>query len=156
MGKPLHIRATPWRTPLDEQVRAGMGELPAYVRRARRCERKIEALFLLAARERNRLLRFVRLRKRQLRTEPAGRRRDRARANLRASIARFNRLWERWIVEESPVEDVNREIEAYNRFYPFERECAVRWVPLDRLEFEKRGLLTRDEIRVRFPPLKTV
>jgi hypothetical protein len=165
-------------------VKGALGEVPAYVRRARRTEDAVRGLHLEVGGHREELLAFVCLRLRQyvdavpgplppriaaihaeiretatfaeLRPRPARGRKnapDVAAARLRESVARFNRRFLRWIDDEAPLDRANREIEGYNRYYALERQAALRYVPADQVRFEKRKLLTRDDLLAAFPLL---
>ena len=191
-GRP-HVRAVPWTTPTEEKVKGALGEVPAYMRRARKLEDEIGLLWEAAGTAREELLPWVCLRLRRLldlpeerlreefspasdaaleslyeevrRLEPFRRLRprpgpgarrglpSRALEALRGSIIRFNRAWTRWIDEESGLETVNELIEGYNRHFVFERQCAVRYVPLNRLTFRKKKPLSRLDLLERHPLL---
>jgi hypothetical protein len=48
---------------------------------------------------------------------------------------------------------LNARIEAFNRHYPFERQCALRYVPLDAPGFTPRPRISPEDLRERFAPL---
>jgi hypothetical protein len=186
------IPAVPWTTPTEEKVKGALGEVPAYVRRARRLEEAVASLFEAARQAREELLLFVALRFRQvldlledeearelpvetiealgaildeietleafcrLRQRPRqpGRREiDKALDALRESVRRFNAKWVRWVAEEAPLDEVNRQVEGYNENYAFEKQCAVKYVPLNKLRVEKKTPLTEADLLERFPSL---
>lgn len=189
-GRP-HIRAVPWKTPTAEKVKGALGEVPAYVRRARNMEQAVADLFRDSAKAREEMLGFVALRFRQVldvldeeaarelpvptvaalgvilaelepleafyrlksrtRAPRAGKELERALAALRESVGRFNARWERWIDEEAPLAEVNRHIDGYNRHYEFERQCALKYVPLNRITFEKRAPLDGADLLEQLP-----
>lgn len=60
--KKAHVRAVPWKTPPEDMVKGALGEVPAYVRRARRVEDAMRDLFRDAALAREERLLFVVLR----------------------------------------------------------------------------------------------
>jgi hypothetical protein len=191
-GRP-HIHAVPWKTPTEEKVKGALGEVPAYVRRARNLEQAVADLFRDAAKAREEMLGFVALRFRQVldvldedtareldvsavaalgvilaeleplpafyrlksRARPprGAREVERTVAALRESVGRFNTRWERWIDEEAPLAEVNRQVDGYNRHYEFERQCALKYVPLDKVTFEKRAPLDRADLLERLPVL---
>jgi hypothetical protein len=183
----------PWRTPTEDKVRGALGEVPAYVRRARRVEEAVDRLFAKAAGAREELLTFVSLRFRQVldlleedrardlptatidalgrileevegldafcrlgrRPRKPGRAGElpKALVALGASVRRFNAGWRRWIEEEAPLDEVNTEVEGYNEHYAFEKQCAVKYVPLNQLRVEKKRPLTEDDLLERLPLL---
>lgn len=176
------VRAVPWTTPTEEKVKGALGELPAYVRRARRLEETVARLWAEAAAAREEMLLFVFLRLRRvlelgaaagpaidaireeaerfptfraLRPRPPTRARkrepERALAALADSVTRFNARWRKWIDDDAPLVAVNAEIEGYNRHYEFERQCALKYVPLDKVPFRKRAPLTADDVLEALP-----
>ena len=48
---------------------------------------------------------------------------------------------------------MNREIEGYNAWFAFERQCAMKYVPLDKLTFKKKEPLVREDVLERLPLL---
>ena len=135
----VRIRAVPWTTSTADKVKGMLGELPAYVKRARRVERLIEGLFHAAGEAYDERMRFVRIRK------------------STRSVARFNKRWEQWLDEEAgeaELDAVNEQIEAYNRFFPVERQAAVKHVALHKLDFEPKEPVTRDDLLAKFPFLR--
>ena len=87
------MRAVPRKTGFEERTRQALGELPAYVRRARRVE------------------------------------------------------------DSDLLVEVKAQIQAYNRCYPIERECALRYVPLSAIRFRPREDLGPADLLARFPLL---
>lgn len=144
------IRAVPWTTSTEEKVMGALGEIPAYVRRARRVEKSIAALHREACEVREEMLRFVVLRRK--RVEETGD--PRALDALRTSIRRFNRRWPEWLAGEAPLDRVNEEIDGYNRHYRMERQCAVKYVPLDKIAFTKKERITVESMLDRYPLLR--
>lgn len=178
------VHAVPLKTPTAEKVKGALGELPAYVQRARRTEDAVAAAFREASRTREEMLSFVCLRLRQyldsvpgpdpihptvrkiheavrelstfkeLRSRPARRSASRvALGRLGASVARFNRRFRRFIEEDAPLDRANREIDGFNRYYPLERQAAIRHVPLDKLTLEAKTPLTREDLIRELPLL---
>ena len=192
-GRPLRIHAVPWKTSTEQKIKGALGEVPAYIRRARRMEEAVERLYVEVAEVREGFLEFTCLRLRELldvMSEDYGRRlpeetvralgvildavdehpsilklmarprppHDRrepesALALLRKSVDRFNTRFSRWLTEEAPLDAVNEEIRGYNKHYSFERQCALRFVPLDKVMFEPRAPLTEMDLLTRFPLL---
>lgn len=182
-----YVRAVPWKTPTEDKVKGALGEIPAYVRRAKGLEATIDRLWREAEAARSELLAWVCLRAWQVealpeaeapeggafdsvrtaveglpawrrlsaRTPPKVRRGDgvRARDRLRDSIRRFNAAWETWLDEEAPLNEVNEQVEGYNRHWAFERQCVAKYVPLDKLGFRRREPLTREDLLDRYPLL---
>ena len=76
----------------------------------------------------------------------------RALADLRVSLAAFNRRWEGYLrdLDLSPVNDAR---DGYNRYYLLEKECAVRSPRLAREGFRRQEPLTHAEVAAHFPPL---
>jgi hypothetical protein len=144
-----HVRAVPWTTPTEEKVKGALGEIPAYVRRARRVEDAVEALHREAAEIREEMLRFVVLRRKRVEESDD----PRALEALRTSIRRFNRRWEAWIREEAPIDRVNDRIDGYNRHYRMERQCALKYVPLDKVAFTPKERITPESLLEEYPLL---
>jgi hypothetical protein len=71
---------------------------------------------------------------------------EKALADLGSSILRFNARWLTWTEQEAPLANVNRLIDNYNRYYRFEKQCAVRYIPLDRIDFTPRQPLTGADV----------
>jgi len=190
--RPAAPRATPWRTSTEERVAGALGELPAYVRRARGVEEAIERFHEALAREREERLEITALKVRRLvdlgdealaehggdldrdalaalvaelaeieayrrvrarpaRTRPA----DVARAirEVRRSVVRFNEAWEAHLAGEEPYALVNERIDGYNRWYALERQCALRYVPVNRVSFAPIEPVTPERARARHPGL---
>jgi hypothetical protein len=76
-------------------------------------------------------------------------------AEVRASIARFNRRWEEFLrgIDLGPV---NAEREAYNRYYVLEKECALRNAVVARHGFQPLPVLTTVDLQTILPPLPDV
>ena len=191
--RPARIHAVPWKTSTEEKVKSALGEVPAYIRRARRTEDAMDRLFRATAEVREEFLEIVSLRLRELLNilseeigralpeatlqalggildvvdehpaflrltakpqSPRGEREvEAAIGNLRSSVDRFNGRYARWLREEAPLDEVNEEIRGYNENYSFERQCALRYVPLDKVQFKPKALLTESDILARFPLL---
>jgi len=49
---------------------------------------------------------------------------------------------------------VNRAVEGYNLHYRLERQCALKYVPLDKLRFTKKERVTPESLMEDFPLLK--
>ena len=127
----LRIRAVPWKKSLGEQTLDMLGEPPAYVKRALRVERATEQLFARAARRYAKLRRFVDLRRRELEAAAGRPRKERRlRTRLGETVARCNARWMKWLEADGRYDEVNREIEGFNRYYALERLAALKFVPL--------------------------
>jgi hypothetical protein len=72
---------------------------------------------------------------------------------LRHSVDRFNDRWREWVEQEAPLAEANRKIDGYNRHYRIEKQCAVKYVPLDKIDFEPRAPLTTDDVYAELPLL---
>jgi len=48
---------------------------------------------------------------------------------------------------------VNALVEDYNRHYAFERQCALRYVPFDKVALERKKPLGRTDLLERLPLL---
>lgn len=135
------MRAVPWKTSLADRTKAALGEVPAYVRRARNLERNLDALFARGAKRYEGIMRFVAMRQREGRSE----------AVVRGTIERCNARWRRWVEADDRFARINAEIAAYNEYYPEERQAALKHVPLDQVTFEPRAPLGPDDLYARFP-----
>ena len=153
---PVRIRTGFWKRSLAERVESALGELPAYLRRARRVERVRAALFSSAAREYEERLRFVHMRRDSVQNARGDAAIRRARRSLVGAIARFDKSWTRWVERDAQIEQVNEEIRGYNRYFELERQCALKYVPVNAVEFEPQPEVSREEIFARFPRLATV
>jgi len=164
-GNPLHA---------DESRLArayAMGGVPAFVRRARRLEVAVEALHREIAVEWNRRLArllplvdglemrpdvqsIVETLSRHPAFSTRAQRRPRARAGLAPRLRRaaeaLNREW-RGYLETIFLERIHGLQRDFNRYYPIERESALRGVPLR--PFKPVPLLDRAELFTRHPPL---
>jgi len=152
-GRRPRIRAVPWKTSTAERVEGALGEIPAYVKRALRVERAVDALLRKAERRYREGLRFVALRRRERDAATGERARERARHVLAETVDRFNARWAHWLGKDGRYAAVNAEIEGYNRWYAVERQCAVKYVPLDSIRQEKRAPLGPGDLLARFPLL---
>ncbi|RUL87784.1 hypothetical protein [Tautonia sociabilis] len=81
-----------------------------------------------------------------------GRRRRAVARDLAASVERFNRRWSRF-VRGLDLGPVNRRIEAYNRYYILEKECALGSHRLATRFFQPYDPLSADLLLDRHPPL---
>lgn len=68
------------------------------------------------------------------------------------SVERFNRRWQEFL-DQVELGALNRLREAYNRYYPLEKECAVRSWRLARHGFQPLAPLTHADLAARFPLL---
>jgi hypothetical protein len=68
------------------------------------------------------------------------------------AIELFNQRWTRWLAKVD-LSRVNQVRDEYNRFYLFEKECAVGNVKVARMGFKSLEPVTRDELERHFPPL---
>lgn len=159
----------------DQALRAAVSGVPAYVKRARLLERAIEQLHDDLAAERTRrlgvlLFRVARLwiagrdrwidalaaecarhpRWESLAVRPVRWILPWQRAALRREVRAFNRRWAQFL-ERCPLEGVHEQQRAYNRWFPIERELALRAAPAS--SFEPIPLLERAEVVARHPAL---
>jgi hypothetical protein len=72
--------------------------------------------------------------------------------DLAASVERFNRRWERFILGLD-FEPVNRLIDRYNRYYVLEKECTLRSARLAARHFEPKPRVSHEAILGRYPTL---
>ena len=145
------MRATPWKKELPEQVFGLLGEPPAYVKRVLRVERAIEVLFARAERRHRALRRFVDLRRKELEAAAGHPRRERRlRARLEETVERCNARWRKWLEAEGRFDDVNREIDGYNRYYLLERQAALKYVPFHAVRAEPKQPLGPDDVLSRY------
>jgi hypothetical protein len=72
---------------------------------------------------------------------------------LRAGIERFNRCWKSFL-ERVDLRTVNEARLAYNRYYVFEKECAVRSPRVATQGFKPVALLTVEELSATLPYLR--
>jgi hypothetical protein len=72
--------------------------------------------------------------------------------SLRLSLADFNRRWPA-IVSGISLDEINQAIEGYNRFYVFEKECAVRSLHTASMGFTPLPAFTHAELLADFPTL---
>jgi len=152
----VRIRATPWKTALPDQILGSLGEPPAYVKRALRVERATEALFARAERRYRALHRFVDLRRAELEAAAGSPRKERKlRARLEGTVARCNARWKKWLEAEGRFDEVNGEIEGYNRYYVQERQAALKYLPLWAARADDKPLLGPDDVLQRYRWMST-
>lgn len=72
--------------------------------------------------------------------------------DLIASVERFNRRWARSL-DGIDFEPLNRQIDAYNRYYVLEKECSLGSAALASRHFVPRSRITLDDFRAEFPLL---
>ena len=72
--------------------------------------------------------------------------------DLVASVARFNRRWDR-LLAELDYEPVNRLVERYNRYYVLEKECTLRSPRLAARHFEPESPVSYESLLGRYPTL---
>jgi hypothetical protein len=65
----------------------------------------------------------------------------------------FNERWARWLAKID-LKAVNQAREDYNRYYLFEKECAVGNARVARIGFTKMGPITLEDVTKQFPLLK--
>jgi hypothetical protein len=75
-----------------------------------------------------------------------------AASELVEAMELFNARWTRWLAKLD-LTTVNRAREDYNRYYLFEKECAVGSSRVARMNFVKLAPATLDEVAARFPLL---
>jgi hypothetical protein len=85
------------------------------------------------------------------RAAPARKLRSVAR-ELVASLERFNRRWGR-LLDETNLEQINRMIDHYNRYYVLEKECSLGSARLAARHFVPRPRLTRPTLLEAHPML---
>jgi hypothetical protein len=74
---------------------------------------------------------------------------------LASSIERFNRRWSAF-VETVDLDDVNRQVADYNRYYLLEKECALRSARLAARGFVPARPVTRADLAARYPLLDEI
>jgi hypothetical protein len=76
----------------------------------------------------------------------------RALVDLQASLARFNRLWQKAVqtIDLGAINDIR---DGYNRNFLVEKECAVGSARLARLGFQRLAPITHADLIQLFPPL---
>jgi hypothetical protein len=67
-------------------------------------------------------------------------------------IGRFNLRWADFL-RDVDLSDVNSEVTAYNQYYLFEKECAMRSSRLAAIGYEPARFITQAELAQRYPPL---
>lgn len=148
----VRVRAVPWTTTTEERIGRIAQGLPAYLRRARALERSLERLEALVGARYARELRRVEVRSRACEHAVVrGRGEARARSMLEAAEAAFDRRWLRWLERELDLRPLNDEIERFNRYYPIERQCALRHVPVNALPFRPREPVRVAALLRRYP-----
>ena len=73
-------------------------------------------------------------------------------AELVEAMEMFNQRWSRWLAKLD-LSRVNKIREDYNRYYLFEKECAVGNVKVARLGFKILEPVSREEVERLFPLL---
>jgi hypothetical protein len=68
------------------------------------------------------------------------------------SLTRFNRVWQQYI-GQLDLTPLNRELEAYNRYYLLEKECALRSARLARQGYRPFSPISTDDLLDQFPLL---
>lgn len=145
------MRATPWKTELPDQALGMLGEPPAYVKRILRLDRAVDALFAHAERRYRTLSRFVDLRRAELEAAAGQPRKERRlRRRLEETVERCNARWRKWLEAEGRFDDVNREIDDFNRYYMLERQAALKYVPLSAVGMEQRRRLGPGDLLARY------
>jgi len=71
-----------------------------------------------------------------------------------AAVEDFNERWQRFL-KTFPLDELHRTIDGYNRYYVFEKECAVRSALTARRGFVPRSKPTTEDLLERFPLLPT-
>jgi hypothetical protein len=145
------IRATPWKRALPEQTLDLLGEPPAYVKRSMRVERAVDVLFARAQRRYAALKRFVDLRRAEWEAAGRPRRERRARKRLDETIERCNARWMKWLEADGRFDEVNAEIDGFNRYYMQERQAALKYVPLWAARVADKSPLGPPEILAKLP-----
>jgi hypothetical protein len=85
--------------------------------------------------------------------EPAPpRRRFAVARDLVASVARFNRRWTEFL-DRLTLENVNRQIDLYNRYYVLEKECVLGSSRIAAQHFVPKPRMTRERLLDDFPVL---
>lgn len=72
--------------------------------------------------------------------------------DLISSVDRFNRRWSRFL-DETNFDHVNRQIDAYNRYYVLEKECSLGSARLASRFFVPRPLVSLASLLESYPPL---
>jgi hypothetical protein len=80
------------------------------------------------------------------------RRRQAIARDLVSSITRFNRRWTQFL-DRLTFENVNRQIDLYNRYYVLEKECVLGSARLAARHFVPRPRMTREGLLADFPVL---
>jgi hypothetical protein len=68
------------------------------------------------------------------------------------SLERFNRRWQEFL-DKIELDALNRLRDEYNRYYPLEKECAVRSWRVARHGFQPLAPVTHADLAARFPLL---
>jgi len=77
----------------------------------------------------------------------------RALTEVRRSVQRFNTAWDLRLADEESYAQVNERIEGYNRWYAFERQCALKHVPISQVRFAAIAPVTAADAGERHPTL---
>lgn len=72
--------------------------------------------------------------------------------DLVASVERFNRRWQH-VLDQVRVDSINRQIELYNRYYVFEKECVVGSARIASRYFVPKPPVTPETILADHPTL---
>jgi hypothetical protein len=72
--------------------------------------------------------------------------------DLIEAIEMFNERWTRWLVKVD-LTHVNQVREDYNKYYLFEKECAVGNAQVARMGFARLAPITARDLEARFPTL---
>ena len=86
------------------------------------------------------------------RTSPSSRWLRKGLWELRDSIERFNRRWQKFL-EDLNLAEINKRREDYNCYYVLEKECALRSVRLARLGFMPLAPITAEVLFALLPLL---
>lgn len=148
------MRATPWKRAVSEQVLDHIGEPPAYVKRAARLERAVEALHARAERHYRSLTRFVELRRKELAAALA-RKKERAQRRLDETVDRCNARWRKWLEADGRYDAVNRQIDDFNRYYNLERQAALKHVPMSFVRADPKDHLGPEDLLQRYRLMST-
>ena len=82
----------------------------------------------------------------------SGRKRRAAARDLIASVDRFDKRWRAYL-DAARLDSVNRQIDAYNRYYVFEKECVVGSARLAARLFVPKPEVTREGLAALYPPI---
>lgn len=79
------------------------------------------------------------------------RRQKRAIRALDGTIERCNARWQKWLDADGRYDDVNAEIESFNRNYLFERNAALKYVPHNQVDPQTRDPIGPANLIARYP-----